>query len=82
VFGIPHERWGETPHAHCVIAQGTSVNEEELMQMVINDLGSYKKPGGITLTTEPLPKSPVGKIKRKDLREPYWAGVDRRVSGS
>ena len=52
------------------------------MQMVVDDLGSYKKPGGITITTEPLPKSPVGKIKRKDLREPYWVGVDRRVSGS
>ena len=82
VFGIPHERWGETPHAHCVVAQGTSVSEQELMQMVVDDLGSYKKPGGITITTEPLPKSPVGKIKRKDLREPYWVGVDRRVSGS
>jgi acyl-CoA synthetase (AMP-forming)/AMP-acid ligase II len=82
VFGIPHERWGETPHAHCVIKEGTNVSEQELVQMVIDDLGSYKKPGGITISTDPLPKSPVGKIKRKDLREPYWVGIDRRVSGS
>jgi acyl-coenzyme A synthetase/AMP-(fatty) acid ligase len=53
-----------------------------LIDMVSADLGSYKKPSGITITTEALPKSPVGKIKRKDLREPFWAGVDRRVSGS
>ena len=38
--------------------------------------------GGVTVTTEPLPKSPVGKIKRKELREPFWAGQERRVSGS
>jgi acyl-CoA synthetase (AMP-forming)/AMP-acid ligase II len=82
VFGVPHERWGETPHALCVVSVGSSVTAEELTELVSNDLGSYKKPGGVTLTTEPLPKSPVGKIKRKDLREPFWVGVDRRVSGS
>ena len=82
VFGVPHERWGETPHALCVVSEGSSVTAEELTELVSNDLGSYKKPGGVTLTTEPLPKSPVGKIKRKDLREPFWVGVDRRVSGS
>ena len=81
-FGIPHQRWGETPHALCVVVEGSSVAEQELIDMVSADLGSYKKPSGITITTEALPKSPVGKIKRKDLREPFWAGVDRRVSGS
>ena len=82
VFGIPHQRWGETPHALCVVVEGSSVTEQELIDRVSADLGSYKKPSAITITTEPLPKSPVGKIKRKDLREPFWAGVDRRVSGS
>ncbi|MDP6377592.1 MAG: AMP-binding protein [Pseudomonadales bacterium] len=82
VFGVPHERWGETPHAVCVVAPHASVSEDEIVDMVAGDLGSYKKPGGVTLTTEPLPKSPVGKVKRKDLREPFWEGVDRRVSGS
>lgn len=82
VFGVPHERWGETPHAICVVQADAQVTEAELVQRVVDDLGSYKKPGSMTITTEPLPKSPVGKIKRKDLREPFWAGVDRRVSGS
>ena len=82
VFGIPHERWGETPHVQCVVGAGAAVTEDEIIALVGEQLGSYKKPGGVTLTTEPLPKSPVGKIKRKDLREPFWAGRDRRVSGS
>ena len=82
VFGVPHERWGETPHALCVVSEDSEVTAEELIELVSSDLGSYKKPDSVTITTEPLPKSPVGKIKRKDLREPFWAGVDRRVSGS
>ncbi len=82
VFGIPHERWGETPYAVCVVADGATVTEEEVVALVAEDQGSYKKPGGVRITTEPLPKSPVGKIKRKDLREPFWEGIDRRVAGS
>ena len=82
VFGIPHERWGETPYAVCVVGPEASVTEEQLIAMVAEDLGSYKKPGGVKITTAALPKSPVGKIKRKDLREPFWEGIDRRVSGS
>jgi non-ribosomal peptide synthetase component E (peptide arylation enzyme) len=45
-------------------------------------LGSYKKPGRVVIRDEPLPKTPVGKIKRKELREPYWKGQPRRVAGS
>lgn len=82
VFGIPHERWGETPFAVCVVTADARVNEDDIIQLVAADLGSYKKPSGVRITTEPLPKSPVGKIRRKDLREPFWAGIDRRVSGS
>ncbi len=38
--------------------------------------------GPVVVRDEPLPKTPVGKIKRRDLREPYWAGHTRRVAGS
>lgn len=82
VFGIPHPRWGETPFAVCVVKPEHTLTEEEVVSMVTDALGSYKKPGGVEITQTPLPKSPVGKIKRKDLREPYWAGIERRVSGS
>lgn len=82
VFGVPHERWGESPYAVCVVADPEAVSGEEIIELAAAELGSYKKPSGVLITTEPLPKSPVGKIKRKDLREPFWAGHDRRVSGS
>jgi acyl-CoA synthetase (AMP-forming)/AMP-acid ligase II len=82
VFAIPHERWGETPMAVVTVENLDAVTADELIESCSQRLGSYKKPGRIELTTEPLPKSVVGKLLRKQLREPYWAGHDRRVSGA
>ena len=58
------------------------VAEEEIIDLCRDRLGSYKKPARVVFQTEPLPKSPVGKLHRKVLREPYWEGHDRRVGGS
>jgi acyl-CoA synthetase (AMP-forming)/AMP-acid ligase II len=82
VFGVPHERWGETPCAHVMVREGSRVTEAEIADLCAERLGSYKKPGRVVVTTEPLPKTPVGKIKRRALRDPYWAGRDRRVAGA
>ena len=82
VFGVPHDKWGESPYAVCVTKEGAKLTEEEVIALCADRLGSYKKPSGVTFTTEPLPKSPVGKVMRKDLRAPHWEGRERRVSGS
>lgn len=82
VFGVPHERWGETPMAVVTVTDTTAVTAEELIELCRERLGSYKKPGAVEITTEPLPKSVVGKLLRKQLREPHWAGHERRVSGA
>jgi len=82
VFGVPDERWGETPMAVCTVDPGATVTEAEIIDLVTERLGSYKKPSQVTFTTESLPKSVVGKLQRKVLREPYWAGQARRVGGA
>jgi len=82
VFGIPDERWGETPMAVCVVADGAAVTGADIVELVRTRLGSYKKPGRVEFTTEPLPKSVVGKLQRKVLREPYWEGHEGRVGGA
>jgi acyl-CoA synthetase (AMP-forming)/AMP-acid ligase II len=82
VFGIPHERWGETPMAVVTVFDADAVTAGELLDLCSTRLGSYKKPSRIEITTEPLPKSVVGKLLRKQLREPHWKGHDRRVSGA
>lgn len=82
VFGVPDERWGETPLALCVLDSEAAVLEETIIEECRRRLGSYKKPGRVEFRNEPLPKSPVGKLQRKVLREPYWAGSERRVAGN
>lgn len=82
VFGVPSERWGESPHAVVTVAEGAAVTPDELIDLCAERLGSYKKPATVELTTDELPKSPVGKLARKVLREPHWEGHDRRVAGN
>jgi acyl-CoA synthetase (AMP-forming)/AMP-acid ligase II len=82
VFGIPDARWGETPMAVVVVGERGEVSEQEIIDCCAAQLGSYKKPSRVQITTDPLPKSVVGKLLRKQLREPYWAGQARRVGGA
>jgi len=82
VFGVPHDKWGEAPLATVVVTEGSSLDGAEVIETCRRILGSYKKPHEVVLRSDPLPRSPVGKIQRKVLREPYWAGEERRVRGS
>jgi acyl-CoA synthetase (AMP-forming)/AMP-acid ligase II len=82
VFGVPHERWGESPLAVCRIETAAAVTSEQVIEACSSELGSYKKPSAVVFHADPLPRTPVGKIDRKSLREPYWAGHDRRVAGN
>jgi acyl-CoA synthetase (AMP-forming)/AMP-acid ligase II len=82
VFAVPDEKWGESPAAVCVVREGASVTTAEITELCVRQLGSYKRPSHVVLTKESLPKSAVGKILRRTLREPYWQGRESRVSGS
>ena len=82
VFGVPSERWGESPYGVVTVTEGAMVTSDELIELCADRLGSYKKPTQVEVTTDPLPKSPVGKLARKQLREPHWVGHDRRVAGN
>lgn len=82
VFAIPNVKWGESPAAVCVVADLDAVTAEEIIALCVDRLGSYKKPAEVVIRTEPLPKNAAGKLLRRQLREPYWEGHARRVSGS
>jgi long-chain acyl-CoA synthetase len=79
VIGVPHERWGETPKALVVRASDTAVTEQELIDYARERLARYKCPTSVDWV-ESLPRNPSGKLLKKDLRVPYWAGHDRFVS--
>lgn len=78
VFGIPSERFGESPFAIVTVKDPHAVTEQELIDLCARELGSYKKPVGVEIRTESLPRTPVGKLSRKLIREPYWAGTGRK----
>jgi acyl-CoA synthetase (AMP-forming)/AMP-acid ligase II len=82
VFGVPDEKWGETPMALVVVDDADALDAETVIEECRARLGSYKKPSRVEFRTDSLPRSPVGKIQRKTLREPYWRGQARRVAGS
>lgn len=80
VIGVPDEKWGERVHAVVVPRDGTNPTAEDLMTFCRGKLGGFKIPRGVDFQTEPLPKSGAGKILKRDLRAPYWAGKDRMVN--
>lgn len=67
IVGLPHERWGEAPHAFVVLKLGASTNEEELRDFARNNLAHFKAPHGVTFVPE-LPKTATGKIQKYVLR--------------
>jgi len=80
VFGIPDARWGESVHAVVSLVPNSSVTVDALIEHCRGLIAGYKIPRSIELRREPLPKSGPGKILKSRLREPYWAGHDRRVN--
>jgi long-chain acyl-CoA synthetase len=80
VFGIPDQVWGEAVHA--VVVPRTPVGADELIAHCRTLIAAYKVPKSIELRAEPLPKSGAGKMLKRELREPYWAGVASRISGA
>ena len=79
VFGVPDPRWGESVYA--VVFCRKQVTPEELVAHCRERIAGFKVPRCTELRTEPLPKSAAGKILKRDLREPHWAGQHTQVSG-
>ena len=67
VVGLPHEKWGEAPHAFVVRCAGADVTEEELQKFARERLAGFKTPKGVTFVEE-LPKTATGKVQKYVLR--------------
>jgi len=78
VFGVPDDAWGEAVHA--VVVPREDVTPEELIEFCRKHIAGYKLPKAITLSAEELPKSGPGKILKRELREPFWKGRQRKVN--
>jgi acyl-CoA synthetase (AMP-forming)/AMP-acid ligase II len=71
VIGVPDEDWGEVPKAICVVKEGCEdCTPEEVMEYCRQNLASYKRPRSVIFVKE-LPRSSVGKVLKRVLREDY-----------
>ncbi|MFC2056368.1 long-chain-fatty-acid--CoA ligase [Chloroflexota bacterium] len=70
VIGVPDEEWGEVPLAVIVVKKGEKATPEELMEYCRANLASFKRPRSVIFVDE-LPRNPMGKIIKKQLREQY-----------
>jgi len=80
VIGIPSEQWGEAVHAIVVLKEGAEATSAEIIDHCREWIAGYKLPKSVEFRVEPLPLSGAMKVLKKDLREPYWAGRDRKVN--
>jgi len=71
VVGAPHEKWVESVTAFVVLRSGVDASEEELIEFARERLATYKVPKSVRFI-EQIPKSAVGKLLRRALRDPLW----------
>jgi fatty-acyl-CoA synthase len=79
VIGVPDDKWGEAVKALVVPKPGATVDAAALIALVRDRKGPVCAPKSVDLV-ESLPMTPVGKLDKKALRAPYWAGRARQVN--
>jgi len=78
VVGVPDDKWGEAVKAVVELKPQAQVSAEELIALCKAQLGSVKAPKSVDFVNV-LPRSPVGKVLKKNIRAPYWQQADRRI---
>ena len=79
--GIPNDEWGEEVKSVVMVKDGVTADDalaKELIDFVRERLPAFKAPKTIDFV-EDLPRLPSGKIQRRLVREPYWAGRDKQI---
>jgi len=78
VIGIPDKDWGELVKAIVVQKPGYSLSATDVIEHCKTNIAGYKKPKSVDFVAM-LPRNALGKIQKNVLRDPYWAGRERKI---
>jgi acyl-CoA synthetase (AMP-forming)/AMP-acid ligase II len=79
VFGVPHEKWGETPVAAVILREGATATVGELREWINERVAArYQRVSQVVIMRD-FPRSAAGKTLKREMREPYWAGRERKI---
>jgi fatty-acyl-CoA synthase len=78
VIGVPDPYWVERVHAVVVLKEGANLTFDELIDFLKQRIARYKAPKSVEFV-ESLPKTPSGKILKRELREKYLASLEKRM---
>ena len=78
VIGVPDEKWGELVMALVVKSPDSALTEQDVIDYVRTKLAHYKCPKRVEFR-DALARTATGKLQKFKLREPFWAGMDRKV---
>jgi long-chain acyl-CoA synthetase len=78
VFGVPDDEWGERVHAAVQLRPDARATSADLIEFARARLADYKTPRDVSFH-ETFPRDAAGKLVKRVLREPHWAGRATRV---
>jgi acyl-CoA synthetase (AMP-forming)/AMP-acid ligase II len=79
VFGIPHEKWGETPIAAVTLLKTGSITAEALKDWINARVAAKFQRVSEVVVMDDFPRNVAGKILKRVMREPYWENQTSNV---
>jgi long-chain acyl-CoA synthetase len=79
VFGIPHDKWGETPIAAVILRPGARVTAEELRDWINERVSARFQRVSAVVVLDDFPRSTAGKTLKREMRAPYWKDQGRSI---
>lgn len=79
VFGIPHDKWGETPVAAVVLRPNHKATAEELRDWINARVQARYQRVDRVVVMKDFPRNVAGKILKREMRDPYWEGRDQKI---
>ncbi len=79
VFGIPDEKWGETPVAAVILHGGAQIGADELRDWINTHVAARYQRVARVLLMRDFPRSAAGKTLKREMRAPFWEGHERQI---